>query len=267
MSKDKKQIAFELYRDSNGEMLLKDIAERVGASPGTVRTWKSRNKWDELMGVTENETQRNVTRNATEEKTPKVIAELVESGELTEQQKTFCLLYLKYKFNQTKAYQEAFNCDYDSARANSARLIANDNISKQIKLLKLELRSNSFIDIQDIINEYEAQFSADITDYVTFGKREIEQTGMFGPIKDEQGNTLMKEVNYVDFNESSQLDGTLIKNVRMGKDGPVVELYDKQKAMDMLMKYHKDNGETQEFDDDGFLAALESEGEELWPEE
>lgn len=267
MSKDRKQIAFELYRDSNGEMLLKDIAEKVGASPGTVRTWKSRDKWDESIGVAKNETKRNVTRNATEEKTPKVITELVESDELTEQQKTFCLLYLKYKFNQTKAYQEAFNCDYHSAKSNSYRLMTNDDVKKYIRKLKLELRNNSFIDIQDIINEYEAQFSADITDYVTFGKREIELMGMFGPVQDEQGNTIMKEVNYVDFNESSQLDGTVIKNVRMGKDGPIVELYDKQKAMDMLIKYHKDNGETQEFEDDGFLAALESEGEELWPEE
>lgn len=240
------------YKDYKNGMKYKEIAEKYGKSINTVKSWKSR-YWNDITDTTDEvatEDKKVCTQKekvahkeevAKEVKTSKAITELVESNELTEQQKTFCLLYLKYKFNQTKAYQDAFNCDYDSARANSARLIANDNISKQIKLLKLELRNNSFIDIQDIINEYQAQFSADITDYVTFGKKEIELMGMFGPVKDEQGKTIMKEVNYVDFNESSQLDGTLIKNVRMGKGGPVVELYDKQKAMDALIKYYGKN--------------------------
>lgn len=238
MSKDRKQIAFELYRDSNGEMLLKDIAEKVGASPGTVRTWKSRDKWDELIGVTKNETQRNVTRNATEEKTPKVITELVESDELTEQQKTFCLLYLKYKFNQTKAYQEAYGCDYRTAHANSYRLMANDGIGKYIRKLKLELRNNSFIDIQDIINEYQAQFSADMTDYVVVKNSEYLITDKEGnTIKDENNEEIRGNFNDVYVKSSDLIDGTLIKKIVKGRDGSVqVELYDKQKAMDMLVK-------------------------------
>lgn len=241
MSKDRKQIAFELYRDSKGEMLLKDIAEKVGASPGTVRTWKSRDKWDELIGVTKNETQRNVTRNATEEKPPKVITELVESDELTEQQKTFCLLYLKYKFNQTKAYQEAYGCDYRTAHANSYRLMANDGIGKYIRKLKLELRNNSFIDIQDIINEYQAQFSADMTDYVVVKNSEYLITDKEGnTIKDENNEEIKGNFNDVYVKNSDSIDGTLIKKIVKGRDGSVqVELYDKQKAMDALMKYHE----------------------------
>ena len=228
------------------DISLKDLAEKHGIKPATLRSRKNREKWQKRGSpddATQHATQRN--KNATQRKNvatrkkvaPKAVVELVESDELNEQQKTFCLLYLKYKFNQTKAYREAYGCDYRTAHANSYRMMANDGIRKYIKALKLELRNNSFIDIQDIIAEYEAQFSADITDYIRFGKKEIEVTGPFGPIKDEDGDVIMKEVNYVDFVESNQVDGTLIKAVRMGKDGPVVELYDKQKAMSELMKY------------------------------
>ena len=233
------------------DISLKDLAEKHGIKPATLRSRKNREKW-EKRGSPDDATQRATQRNknatqrknvATQKKVaPKAVVELVESDELNEQQKTFCLLYLKYKFNQTKAYREAYGCDYDTARSNASRLLTNANISKQIKSLKLELRNNSFIDIQDIIAEYEAQFSADITDYIKFGKKEVAVMGPFGPIKDEYGDGRREEVNYVDFVESDQVDGTLIKAVRMGKDGPVVELYDKQKAMSELQKLIGESG-------------------------
>ena len=230
------------------DISLKDLAEKHGISPGTLRSRKNREKWQK-RGSPDDATQR-ATRNATQRKNvatkkkvaPKAVVELVESDELNEQQKTFCLLYLKYKFNQTKAYREAYGCDYDTARSNASRLLTKANISKQIKSLKLELRNNSFIDIQDIIAEHEAQFSADITDYIRFGKKKIKVMGPFGPFKDEDGDVIMEEVNYVDFVESDQVDGTLIKAVRMGKDGPVVELYDKQRALIELQKLIGDAG-------------------------
>lgn len=229
----------EAKRDYLAGMKYKDIAEKYGVSINTVKSWKQRDGWSRDGTKTG---AHKIEKGAHKKEVPKAVVELVESDELNEQQKTFCLLYLKYKFNQTKAYREAYGCDYDTARTNASRMLTNANISKQIKSLKLELRNNSFIDIQDIIAEYEAQFSADITDYIRFGKREIEAIGPFGPIKDEDGDVIMKEVNYVDFVESDQVDGTLIKAVRMGKDGPVVELYDKQRALIELQKLIGDAG-------------------------
>lgn len=40
--------------------------------------------------------------------------------------------YMRNGFNATKAYQKVYKCGYNSARANGARLLANDNISKEI---------------------------------------------------------------------------------------------------------------------------------------
>lgn len=244
------------YQDYLNKMKYKDIAEKYDVSINTVKSWKSR-KWN---APPEKKVAHKTKKVAHKKEVPKAVVELVESDELTEQQKTFCLLYLKYKFNQTKAYREAFDCDYDSARANAARLIAKDSIRKHIKALKLEIRNSSFVDVEDVIEEYKQQFSADITDYIKFGKKEIE-------IRYDDGSTLIKEVNYVDFKESDEVDGTIIKNVRMGKDGPVVELYDKQKAMSELMKYLAGDDSPGEIENDGFIKALESEGEALWPED
>ena len=38
--------AFEIYLENNGNIELIEIAERLGVSAGTVRGWKSKDKWD-----------------------------------------------------------------------------------------------------------------------------------------------------------------------------------------------------------------------------
>lgn len=38
--------AFEIYSENNGNIELIEIAERLGVSAGTVRGWKSKDKWD-----------------------------------------------------------------------------------------------------------------------------------------------------------------------------------------------------------------------------
>lgn len=42
----KRDQAYQLWIESNKEKLLKDIAEEVGASPSSVRKWKSQDNWD-----------------------------------------------------------------------------------------------------------------------------------------------------------------------------------------------------------------------------
>lgn len=276
MSNDKltkRQQAFEMYKEHKGKIDLVEIANSLGSPPGTVRGWKSKDKWDDVLGGTFQPKKRNAPKKKTErsikekERSKSESLELViDNDDLTEAQKMFCLYYLK-SFNATKAYMQAYQCDYWVANANGSRLLAKASIKKELHRLKAELQQDVFIGVGDIVQNYAKQAVADITDYVTFGKREIEVTGTFGPIKDEDGRVLMKEVNYVDFRESDLVDGSVIKNVRMGKDGPVIELYDKQKAMSELMKYLAGDDGPGEIENDGFIEALESEGEALWPED
>ena len=47
--------AFEIYSESNGNIELIEIAERLGVSAGTVRGWKSKDKWEpKIKGTFQN---------------------------------------------------------------------------------------------------------------------------------------------------------------------------------------------------------------------
>ena len=61
--------------------------------------------------------------------------------------------------------------------------------------------------------------------------------GAFGPVEIKDPETgektpLMKEVNTVRFRESAEVDGTLITEVKQGKDGASIKLADRMKALD-----------------------------------
>ena len=71
---------------------------------------------------------------------------------------------------------------------------------------------------------------ADITDFTSFGKKEIEVMNDLGEIE-------QLEINYVDFKDHNEVDGTIITEVKQGKDGISVKLADKMKALEMLSKY------------------------------
>ena len=59
--------------------------------------------------------------------------------------------------------------------------------------------------------------------------------GAFGPVVDkETGDPVTKEINYVKFKESSDVNGHVIKKVRLGKDGASIELYSAADAMAWL---------------------------------
>ena len=83
---------------------------------------------------------------------------------------------------------------------------------------------------------------ADITDFLTFGQKEVPVMGAFGPIRVEDPDTgekveVKKIVNVVQFRESHEVDGTLISEVRQGKDGASIKLADRMKALDWLSEH------------------------------
>ena len=83
---------------------------------------------------------------------------------------------------------------------------------------------------------------SDITDFLTFGQKEVSVMGAFGPITVEDPDTgekvpVTKTVNVVQFRESDEVDGTLISEVRQGKDGASIKLVDRMKALDWLSEH------------------------------
>lgn len=249
----------------NTEITMKDLAVKHGVKPGTLRSRKNRENWDRATQQKRVATQRNTKKSVA---TEKAIQELNDNDELTEKQKRFCLLYLQY-FNATKAYQEAYEVDYKTAHSIGYRLLANDGIKKELDRLKKEQKKELYVDSLDIKREWLKQSFADITDFVEFKTHRetiLEEMG----IDPESGEPMLVEkeraYSQVLFKHSEDVDGTLIQEVKQGRDGISLKLYDKQKAMDRLMEFLVDKDETEELDD-GFLAALKEEAGDLWPDE
>lgn len=258
------------------EITFKDLAEKHNVKDSTIRSRKNRGKWrrNNESKKAQRATQRKqnvATRRAEEEV-------FVESDDLTDRQRLFCIYYIK-SFNATMA---AIKAGYapDSAHVQGSRLLRNDKVAEEIRKLKGEMQQGIFIDAMDVLNKYIQIAFADITDFATFGKKEVE-------VYDEAGNADTIEVNYVDFKESSMVDGTIITEVKQGKDGISVKLADKMKAFEFLAKHFDmvpdhfkrrleeeklklahakmfGTEDPEEYEDDGFNEALDATTSEVW---
>ena len=219
------------------DISLKDLAEKHGIKPATLRSRKNREKWQKRGSpddATQHATQRN--KNATQRKnvaTKKKVApkakEILESSDLEDWEEVFCLEYLKH-FNKTKAYQKARpEVSYNTASSEGSKTYGKPKIQKRLGELKQARNEQLFIQAADIDEQWARQAFADVSDFVEFGTETQ-------AVLDDDGNLQEVIKNYVRFKNASEIDGSLIQEVKMGRDGPVIKLYDKQKAMQELQK-------------------------------
>lgn len=148
-----------------------------------------------------------------------------------------CLL-----FQCDKAYQKAYGSDYRTAQSNGYQLLTNTYIRNEIQRPKQNRLNRELLSEEDIFQKYMDIAFADITDYVEFGREEIPVMGPFGPIviKDEKTGEkveVKKEVNTVRFKESFAVDGTLVTEVKQGKDGASIKLADRMKALQWISEH------------------------------
>lgn len=231
--------AKRIYLDSKGKMLLKDIAKAVGKQDTQIRRWKSLDHWDEELKGNVTILKDNVTkRNNGIEKPPKteLLPEEIETlnnEELTEKQRLFCLYYVRW-FNATKAYQKAYSCDYFTAAANGPRLLGNARIKEEIQRIKDAKIKQTMYSTEDYFQKMIDIAYSDITDYLSFGQEEVQ---------DKNGNAFM--INVINLKESCDVDGTLIQEVKQGKDGCTVKLVSKEFALKWLDKHYSEATELQ----------------------
>lgn len=225
-----RDAARQLWEKSGKTAKLKDIADELGKRPSQVRKWKSEDHWEQAQGKGSAPIQKERSLSSV---APKAILE----SDVPDKQKRFATLYLQ-SFNATKAYMQAYGTDYQTANANGPRLLVNASIKKLIDELKAEQAAELHMTQMDVLNDLAKQAKADIGDYVEFGtKSEVVRDGWYKPVKDKlTGEYLRTDVPYVNPKDSSKVDTSLIKSVHQGRDGVVIELYDKQKAMDLLLK-------------------------------
>lgn len=235
------------YQDYLKGMKYKEIAEKYGVTINTVKSWKTRYKWskDGKKSVhTKTKkvcTQKSNESNAKKEAIAEAVGQVIENAELTDKQRLFCVLYVKC-FNATKAYQKAYEVDYNTAASIGYRLLENDGVKKEIQRLKKNRLNREMLDESDIFQKYMDIAFSDVTDFVEFGQEDVPVMAVYGPvqIKDEETGekkTLTKRVNVVRFKDSSEVDGTLIAEVKQGKDGASIKLPDRMKALKWLAEH------------------------------
>ena len=215
----------EAQRDYLAGMKYKDIADKYGVSINTVKSWKQRDGWTR-DGVKKG--AHKIEKGAHKKIAPKA-KEILQETDLEDWEEIFCLEYLKH-FNKTKAYQKARpDVSYQSANTLGPRLFVEVRIQKRLSELKSAKNEQLFIQAADIDEQWAKQAFADVSDFVEFGTETIASI-------DDEGNFREDIKNFVRFKDASEIDGSLIQEIKMGRDGPVIKLYDKQKALQELQK-------------------------------
>ena len=205
-------------------MKYKDIAAKYGVSMNTVKSWKKRYAWsrNKKTGCIQKGCTQNKKGAHKKEAVAEDVSQVVINDELTDQQQLFCL-YQSRMFNYTKAYMKAYpGCTYASAAVLGSRLMKNQLIRETIEQLKQNHMNREMLKQEDIFQKYMDIAFADMNDFMSFGQEEIETD--YGP----------RMVNSVRLKESDQVDGTLITEVKQGRDGVSVKLADRMKAIDWL---------------------------------
>lgn len=238
--KEKWELAEQDYINN---MKYKDIAAKYGVSLNTVKSWKTRHGWQRVP-ANKNAPPKSVhpkSKKGAYKVASNIVTELEANDKLTDKQKSFCLFYLQ-RFNATWAYQKAYGCNYDVANAKGPVLLVKDSIKRQLTELKKQQRADLYVTADDIAQEYAKQAFASLGDVLDYKvHEELVQDADGNVFLDVDDNPVKKHVADIYLKPSDQIDWSLVQDIHRGKDGLVVKLYDKQKAMAELTKYLKDD--------------------------
>lgn len=225
---EKHELAFEDYK--NG-MKQKEIAKKYGTTINTVKSWSRRYEWSKKKkkGAHQNKSVH------TKKECKKIAEEMVETSVLDEEHQLFCIYYLKYH-NKVKAYQKVKpNTPYNSACVMASRWSKQPAVIEEINRLKKELYEDALLDPHDIVQKYIDIAFADLNDYLEYGQEEVPVI-IKNPITGED-EVLKQTVNMVKFKESAFADGTILSEVKQGRNGTSIKLADRMKALDWLSKH------------------------------
>lgn len=206
---------------------LKSLAEKYQVKATTLRSRKNREHWQRA-------TKKVATRH--NNVATQISDELEANSELTEKQKLFCLFYLQ-RFNATWAYQQAYKVSHEVALRAGPRLLGNVGVKRQLTELKNQQRADLYVTADDIAHEYAKQAFASLGDVLDYKVHEELVTDTDGNVfLDTDDNPVKKHVADIYLKPSDQIDWSLVQDIHRGKNGLVVKLYDKQKALDSLSK-------------------------------
>lgn len=223
----------EAKQDYLAGMKYKEIADKYGVSVSTVKMWKSR-YWSQ--NVTDgHKKSHKVTKKVTLEKELHPAIQELEDSDLNDKQKAFVREYVRLA-NATQAYINAYDVDYDSAKVAAHNLLTNINIQNEIKRLRQARLKELDIGVFELIDDMAKEARADVRDFADWGSDEFEA------IDEESGKQYTRHKSWVALKDSGNVDSWAVKKVTVGKDGPIIELHDRNKARKELLEYLNGKG-------------------------
>ncbi|MCM0599216.1 terminase small subunit [Periweissella fabalis] len=140
-------------------------------------------------------------------------------------------------YNATQAYMNAYDVTYDSARVLGSKMLTNINIRAEIERLKKEKTRKLDLSYESLLLDLAREANADIGEYVNFASHdETVVDGKGKPVLDVNGAEIIAHKSQVWLKDKADVDTSLIKKVSVGKDGVQLELHDRSKARDELLK-------------------------------
>lgn len=225
-----KDKAKQLYE--NG-CKYKDIAEQLDISINTVKSWRTREKWKRKKGASKDKKVAPEIKKVAKKVATK---KLSNNSSANDKWKQFCFLYLQ-RYNATQAYMDVYNVDYNTAMANGSRLLSNTKVKQYLDELRAEQANEMYINLLDVQREQAKIAFANLADYLTAKHIRQERLDPDGrPVVDVDGQPIIDEYDELILTNPEKADWSIISEVHRGKDGLVVKLYDKQKALDFLAK-------------------------------
>jgi phage terminase small subunit len=226
------------------KITLKALAEKYDIKIGTLKSRKSREGWSRDPTKKDATKIKKVATPSKEVASSKTIENDVddksfEGDEITDKQRIFCFHYVK-SFNATLS---AIKAGYakETAHVQGSRMLRNVKVATFIRELKEDMQTDLFISAKDVLNYYIKIAFADITDYVTFTRKDI-MTGKNDVVLNPDGSVKdiiprVESWNEMFFKNSEEIDGTIVSEVRQGRDGVSVKLVDKKWALEKLEQY------------------------------
>ena len=232
--------AFEIYKKYKGNIQNREISQKLNVPEKTISGWKCKDKWNQKMnGVLQKNTEYSEPKkNRKKDVAIEEVNQIIENSELTDKQRLFCIYYVRC-FNATKAYQKAYECSYETAMVEGSKCLRKPKVKEEICKLKQNRLNQEFLSEEDIFQKYMDIAFSDITDYVSFKTEEVPVMSMKGPVeiknqKTGQTEILKEKASVVRLKDSTTVDGTIVSEIRQGKDGVSIKLADRMKALQWL---------------------------------
>lgn len=257
--------AFNLWKQVSGEMKLKEIADRLGVSEGTVRGWKAKDRWDDLLnGTLPLESVRNVPKET--ERDPNDISWLeIEKDYVTDIRRKPCTLKSlaeKYGIPIQTVKEYASRNDWTDKRANHRTTVLQKTTEKTAELISNDIAkatarhfsaSNKLLAVIEEALGDEQQFYKYVEKLrVGFGPGEFEES-IEGEVLDSLNEA--KLLNTVSALEKVQKLQRQLIGILDEKD---------RRKLEMDQRRFFGESEDEQEEDDGFMEALDGKVQEIW---